>query len=117
MLGNHSSGQPRERPRSNVEIAREACADPGTRQAAKDALALFRSYCAQSMPRIPGMDTWIRMAIRVHLGKSIEEAAAREYSHRWLLFLRAWSNHTESRARGRFIHPQMVYPAPHLLGQ
>jgi len=100
-----------------IEMARAAAADPGAREAATSALAIFHGHCSQPMPRIPGCDTWLRLAIRIHRGMSAEQAAAREYAYRWHLFLGAWHNHCESRSRSRFIQPAMCYPPPHLLGQ
>lgn len=99
-----------------TQLAREALKHESNREGAHKALVLFRSYCAQPMPRIPGMDTWIRLAIRIHCGKTPEQAAAGEYAYRWLLFLRYWHSHTRHRARSRFIHDRMVNPAPHQLG-
>ena len=39
------------------------------------------------MPRVPGMDTVIRLAVRIDQGRTIDEAAAREYLYRWNLAL------------------------------
>jgi hypothetical protein len=98
-------------------MARAAFADPGVEAAAVAALALVRGYCCAPMPHIPGCDTPIRLGIRIHLGMSVERAAAREYAYRWHLFLEAWINHTETRSRSRFDHGPVIYPAPHPLGQ
>lgn len=100
-----------------LQMARAAWADPEIRVGAETALRLFASYCLQPMHRIPGCDTAIRLAIRIHQGKSVEEAAAREYSYRWHLFLDAWINHTQTRSRSSFEHGPMIWQAPHLLGQ
>lgn len=40
-------------------------------------------------PRVPGMDTVIRLAVRIEFGQSLEQAAAREYCYRWELALRS----------------------------
>lgn len=99
------------------ELIRTAWADEGTRAQAVEALALFRSYCSEPPPRIPGCDTILRIALRIHSGASVEAAAAREYSYRWHLFLDAWVNHVETRSRSYFAHGPVIYPAPNLLGQ
>jgi len=67
---------------------------------AEQAKELFNSYCDHPMPRVPGMDTVLRLAIRIGLGKTVEEAAASEYAYRWKLASDRW------RAFG----------APHALG-
>lgn len=43
---------------------------------------LFQSYCDYPVPRVPGMDTVIRLAYRIACGRTVEEAAAREYVYR-----------------------------------
>ena len=55
---------------------------------AVEALAILRSWdrCSD-MPRVPGMDTVIRLAVRIDQGRTIDEAAAREYLYRWNLAL------------------------------
>lgn len=50
-------------------------------------------------PRVPGMDTVIRLAWRIECGRTVEVAAAHEYRYRWLLALDA-----------------PIFGAPHLLG-
>lgn len=56
---------------------------------AKTAFDLFDSWCSDGMRRrVPGMGTTERLAIRLYLGKSIEEAAAREYLYRWSLAIK-----------------------------
>jgi len=61
------------------------------RSEAEEAFALFKSYCDEA-PRVPGMDTVLRLAVRIDNGRTVEGAAAREYVYRWhLAFLgRAW---------------------------
>ena len=58
--------------------------------AAETALALFRSMCEQPMPRVPGVDTVIRLAWRIECGRSPEDAAVKEYLYRWNLALKSW---------------------------
>lgn len=54
------------------------------------AFNLFSSWCdAGRRTRIPGMGTTERLAVRLYLGKSVEEAAAREYVYRWELAIKA----------------------------
>lgn len=87
---------------------------PARQAEALQALDLFRSWCIQPPPRIPGMDTVLRLAVRIDQGTTVTEAAAREYSYRWHLFAGAFVSHAESRSR---THPiGAVFPAPHLLG-
>lgn len=54
---------------------------------ARKAHALFKSHCADGCepPRVPGMDTVIRLAWRIECGCTPEEAAAKEYGYRWML--------------------------------
>lgn len=107
-----------ETPRAPVtlkQMAEAAIAEPRVRADATLALDLFRSHCEQPMPRIPGCDTWLRIAIRIHRGMTVEEAAAAEYRYRWHLFLSAWHNHVRAKSTSRFIHRAMCYPAPRLL--
>jgi hypothetical protein len=60
-------------------------------------------------PRIPGMDTVIRLAVRIKNGRSIEEAAAREYVYRWHLAIKPFDQCEPSAAS--------IFGAPHLVGQ
>lgn len=56
---------------------------------AESAFALYRAHCnGQVPPRVPGMDTVIRLAWRIACGRSIEEAAAKEYVYRWNLAIK-----------------------------
>lgn len=56
---------------------------------ARAAFALYREYCGGNPPpRVPGMDTVIRLAWRIECGRSVEEAAAREYLYRWGLAIK-----------------------------
>ena len=59
------------------------------RGAAEAAFHLYRSYCGGNVPaRVPGMDTVFRLAVRIDCGKTIEQAAAREYLYRWHLAIK-----------------------------
>ena len=58
--------------------------------AAHEAFDVFVEYCGGNAPRrVPGCDTAIRLAVRIHNGKTIPEAAAREYLYRWQLAIKA----------------------------
>ncbi len=70
------------------EAARSAMARHG--EAAREANRIFVGLCGgRRPPRVPGMDTVIRMAIRIECGRTPEQAAAREYVYRWHLALRS----------------------------
>jgi hypothetical protein len=56
---------------------------------AAQAFALLQSWYAQPLPRVPGMDTAIRLAWRIECGSAAEEAAGREYLYRWHLALQS----------------------------
>ena len=66
---------------------------------ARCAYHLFVAYCGEAPPRVPGMDTTIRLATRLANGRTIEQAAAREYLYRWTLALHS-----------------PVFGVPHILG-
>jgi hypothetical protein len=106
-----------ERPPTVIAMARAAMARPGIPELAQDSLRMFRHLCEQPMLRIPGGDTELRPAIRIHLGMSAERAAAHEYCYRWHLCLNRIINYVESRSSAVMIHADMCYPAPRLLGQ
>lgn len=57
--------------------------------AAREAFKLYATHCNGKPPsRVPGMDTVIRLAVRIESGRSIEQAAAREYLYRWQLAIK-----------------------------
>ena len=73
---------------SLIQTAREAMALHS--QEARAAYSLFVTHCEDRAPcRVPGMDTVTRLAIRVHQGQTVEEAAAREYLYRWRLAIQS----------------------------
>lgn len=83
------------------------------RDAAHDALALLRSYCPIPLPRVPGMDTVIRLAHRIACGATIEQAAAREYVYRWHLAVKPFDQVDCSNC----IDPAVsIFGAPHPFG-
>lgn len=57
---------------------------------AHEAYALFVDYCGgHAPPRVAGMDTVVRLATRIHHGRTITEAAAAEYLYRWRLAIKS----------------------------
>ena len=64
-----------------------------------EADALFRSWVDPGLGRVPGCDTVVRLAHRISCGRSVEEAATREYLYRWSLALKS-----------------RVFGAPHVIG-
>lgn len=73
---------------TNIQMLREAW--PAQKDNAALAFDLFDSWCSSGMRRrVPGMGTTERLAIRLHFGKSIEQAAAAEYVYRWHLAIKA----------------------------
>lgn len=69
---------------------------------------------AENLPRIPGMDTRLRLAVRLEAGHSVETAAAREYAYRWRLALDSHQQDVTTRNRrpGAFA----AFYAPHPFG-
>lgn len=83
---------------------------------AESALALFRSYCELPLPRVPGMDTVIRLAFRIANGRDIEAAAAREYLYRWHLAIKA-PDQCDAAGETQLLDPCVsVFGAPHTIG-
>ena len=79
------------------------------------AFALFASYWTSSAKpaRVPGMDTVVRMAWRLAHGKTIEEAAAREYVYRWHLAVKPF----DQIDRASTVNPACsIFGAPHPIG-
>jgi hypothetical protein len=83
------------------------------KDAAHHALNLYRSYCGgQIPPRVPGMDTVIRLAWRLAHGRTVEEAAAREYVYRWNLAIKPFD-----QCEGSTRNPACsIFGTPHTLG-
>jgi hypothetical protein len=90
---------------------------------AEIAYSIYRSYCGGTVPpRVPGMDTVIRLAMRIANGATVHEAAAREYVYRWHLAIKApdqcgatgaISYDPRDRRRDACIS---IFGTPHLLG-
>lgn len=102
---------------SLIESVRAAMASHGAE--AHEAYALFTTY-VDDAPRLPGMGTVERMAVRLASGRTVEEAAAREYVYRWSLPLGQWVNHAEqgrdSLGRRRSLPVTGAWPVPHAIG-
>lgn len=102
------NGQPRRIPLHHlIGEAWRSCENE-----ARAAMGIFRSYCAEPLPRVPGCDTVLRLAVRIYQGRTIEEAAAAEYTYRWQLALGSEINRLESRSRSR----GNVWGFPHAFG-
>lgn len=94
------------------ELMREAWFAQKT--AAQAAFDLFDSYCSDGMRRkVPGMGTTERLAVRLHLGKTVEEAAAAEYLYRWRLAIKAPDQCLVDTARNPVCS---VFGTPHTIG-
>lgn len=101
---------------------------PIHKEGAQLARDLFDSWCSDGMRRrVPGMGTTERLAIRLYAGKSIEEAAAKEYLYRWHLAIKApdqcgaagtLSRNPEQRHRDRPARNACVsvFGTPHTIG-
>jgi hypothetical protein len=76
------------------------------------AYRLFTTWC-EPMPRRPGMSTPSALAYRISLGRSVEEAAAREYLYRWALAIKPGDQVTLGGMRNE---AASVFGAPHTIG-
>ena len=77
---------------------------------AEYAYALYKSYCGGHVPpRVPGMDTILRLAIRIAVGNTAERAAAREYVYRWNLAIKPFDQCERSASP--------IFGTPHTIGQ
>lgn len=88
--------------------------------AAGDAFKLLRGWCLKPLPRVPGCDTPIRLAIRIHCGKTIEQAAAAEYVYRWYLAILPGDQVTGQSSCvnefGQKADAVSIFGAPHCFG-
>lgn len=93
------------------------------RDAARGAFGIYREYCGgHAPPRVPGMDTVIRLALRMSHGRTAEEAAAKEYVYRWHLAIKA-PDQCNATGRASFDPRDLdpwacvsVFGAPHTIG-
>ena len=83
------------------------------RTRAVQAYQAFRDLCDFEPPRVPGMETPVRMAVRLDNGHTVETAAAREFAYRWGLALDAFASHARNGGRP---NPFAALYAPSLLG-
>ena len=94
---------------------------PEQKENAAKAFDLFDSWCPGTQRRrVPGMGTTERLAVRLHLGKSIEQAAAAEYVYRWHLAIKPPDQcNATGRHDWRDRRPDAcvsIFGAPHILG-
>lgn len=104
---------------SLIESVRHAMAQPATVAAAREADAMWRDWCAARQPRVPGIDTVMRLAVRIDCGATVEQAAAREYLYRWGLVLLQWVNFAETdkpRSRHSARRVNGAWSVPHAIG-
>jgi hypothetical protein len=104
---------------SLVHDIRAACANPAAVDGARQAFAMVQDWSAAPVYRLPGCGTLERLALRIHRGATIEQAAAKEYAHRWHLPLNQWVNFAQTdRARCRHSGRQHcgAWPVPHAIG-
>lgn len=100
-----------------IQDVRAALANPDIVRAASEARAMVAQWC--DLPRLPGMDTHTRLAVRIYHGRTVEQAAAREYLYRWSLPLLQWINHAETdrpRSRHGCRSVTGAWSVPHLIG-
>jgi hypothetical protein len=83
------------------------------RDAAKFAQSILLSWYSWKVPRVPGMDTVIRLARRIALGKSAQEAAASEYVYRWHLAIKPGDQVISVGTRNPCAS---IFGAPHTIG-
>lgn len=84
---------------------------------AAEAYAIYVAYCGgKAPPRVPGMDTVIRLAWRIECGLGVREAAAREYSYRWHLAVKAFDQLSYGGREHGDDYAVSIFGTPHLLG-
>jgi hypothetical protein len=88
---------------------------PIHKESAAAAFALFDEWCGPHTQRrrVPGMGTVERLAIRLYHGKTVEEAAAKEYLYRWALAIK-----TPDQCIGHSVRNPCAtaFGAPHAIG-
>lgn len=81
---------------------------------AEAAFNLFDSYCADGYRRrVPGMGTTERLAVRLYCGRTVEEAAAREYLYRWNLAVKTFDQCDSDSVRNPACS---IFGTPHTIG-
>jgi hypothetical protein len=80
--------------------------------AAKEALEILKSFMPEGKlpPRVPGMDTVIRLAVRIAQGGTPRDAAIREYLYRWRLAIKDFD---QCGGRNGAVS---IFGAPHTMG-
>lgn len=91
------------------------------KQEAHAAFDLYAAHCELCPPpRVPGCDTVVRLAHRISCGRTIEEAAAREYLYRWYLAIKAPDQcNATGRHDWRSSDPRAcvsIFGTPHTIG-
>lgn len=87
---------------------------PAHKDGAQLAFALFDSWCSDGMRnRVPGMGTTERLAIRLYQGRTVEQAAAREYLYRWHLAILAPDQCIGHSVRNPCVS---IFGTPHTIG-
>lgn len=89
------------------------------RDAAHLAKDILDSWLPAPLPRVPGCSTSIRLAWRIECGRTIEEAAAREYLYRWALAIKPGDQVLSTLPDGRpsTRNPVCsVFGTPHTIG-
>lgn len=100
-----------------IQDIRAALSSPAIVRAASEARAMVAEWC--DLPKLPAMDTHTRLAVRIYHGRTVEQAAAREYLYRWALPLNQWINHAETDRPGCRHGCRTAtgaWPVPHLIG-
>lgn len=85
--------------------------------AAEESLAIFRAHCGGRLPpRVPGMDTVIRLAWRIECGADAARAAALEYVYRWNLAVRDFDQLGYGGRDQGYDYAVSIFGTPHVLG-
>lgn len=104
---------------SLIQDWRAALQNPAAVEGARAALEMLKGWHESTVYRLPGCGTLDRLALRIHRGATVEEAAAREYVYRWTLPLLQWVNHAETdkpRSRHSVRCVTGAWSVPHLIG-
>jgi hypothetical protein len=84
------------------------------RNEANAAFSLYVDHCQGiAPPRVAGMDTIIRLAWRIHCGRTVEQAAAGEYLYRWRLAIKAPDQCIGAMTRNPCVS---IFGTPHTIG-
>lgn len=103
---------------SLIHDIRAAVANPAAVEGARAALEMVKGWCDAPVYRLPGCGTLERLALRIHRGATVEEAAAKEYLYRWGLPLNQWVNFAQTDKRGSRHSGRChtgAWPVPHAI--